>query len=169
MVPPLLCVAAHLRRPALGSPSDVSPTDQDAAAAPATRTGVPPKGLLSALYLTRFILPSSTLSALRGSGAGPSAQRAPPEKSVVYEIMSTCSPPRSPSRCFCPTTHSKQLYKMALGFLFPHNLCMWSSIMGSSITRTAPLWIHRSFSLSVRLVATLGDSFCGFCESVLSR
>lgn len=25
---------------------------------------------------------------------------------------------------------------MALGFLFPHNLCMWSSIMGSFIVKS---------------------------------
>lgn len=68
MVPPLLCVAPRLRHPALGSLSDVSLLDYSkwsgSAAALATRTGVKPRGLLSWLYLTRFVLPSSILSAL---------------------------------------------------------------------------------------------------------
>lgn len=67
--------------------------------------------------------------------SGPSMQRAPPRK----ECCVKSSPPQSRSCCFCLITHSKQLYKMALGFLFPHNLCMRRSIMGSFIMRAAPL------------------------------
>lgn len=118
------------------------------------------RGLLSSLYLTGFVLPSSTLNAFRSITAGSRCSVRPRKRVLCVKS----SPPQSRSCCFCPITHSKQLYKMALGFLFPHNLCMWSSIMGSFIMSAAPLWSLESFRLSVQLLSTLWDGFCTFCE-----
>lgn len=161
MVPSLLCLAAHLRHPALGSLSHVSLVDNSSSRHPhrCETERVIILTIFNTVYSSKFNFERALW--LR---SGPSVQHAPPEKSVVYEIMSISSPPWSWSRCFCPTTLSKEFYKMALGFLFPHNLCMWNSIMGSFITRAAPLRIQRSFRLSFQLLSTLGDSFCRFCE-----
>lgn len=136
MVLSLLCGAAHLCHLALGSLADVSlGLHHSSRHLHRCRTKrIIIVTIFNTVYSSEFNFERSLWL-----WSGPSAQHAPPEKSVVYEFMSISSPLRSRSHCFWSTTHSKQLYKMALGFLFPHNLCMWSSIMGSFITRAAPL------------------------------